>query len=467
MKKILLCFSLLLSMGGFSQNKAILYNFTPQPQSLLLNPGADLKYKWFFGIPLFSGISANAGSTGFDAFSLFSKNEIDFTSKVKILLNTVSKNDYVTANQQLEIVSGGFRIGGMDHPAYLSFGLYQEMDSFFFIPKGPALLAVYGNNNFIGQYFDLNELSARAELINVFHIGFNKQLHKNLIVGGRAKLYSSIANATATRNSGYFYTVQGQDLVYDQFIKSNIRLNTSGMAKYLEDDYDGDLATDLRNDLPQKAFFGGNYGMGIDLGLTYYPEKNIQFTASLLDLGFIKHSKDVYDYTFIGEYTFKGLFNPFNSSGTPQNAYEDFKKAIPLVTVYDSYTTWRPLKFYTSFQYSFEQEVQQDCDCETDEASWYRSGAGLQFFSMATPRAPMAALTAYYRRRILKELQVKAAYTIDSYSYTNIGLGISSKIGKFNMYAMADNLLAYRDVSKANALSFQVGFNIISGGSSK
>jgi hypothetical protein len=44
---------------------------------------------------------------------------------------------------------------------------------------------------------------------------------------------------------------------------------------------------------------------------------------------------------------------------------------------------------------------------------------------------------------------------MDSYSYTNIGLGLSTNIGKFNMYVLADNLLEYRDISKTNSLSFQ------------
>jgi hypothetical protein len=80
---------------------------------------------------------------------------------------------------------------------------------------------------------------------------------------------------------------------------------------------------------------------------------------------------------------------------------------------------------------------------------------------MSTPRTPITALTGYYKRNILKKLQVKATYTLDSYSYSNIGLGLSATIGKFNMYFMADNLLEYRDVSKAKSLSFQFGFNFI------
>jgi hypothetical protein len=65
------------------------------------------------------------------------------------------------------------------------------------------------------------------------------------------------------------------------------------------------------------------------------------------------------------------------------------------------------------------------------------------------------------RHRFFKGLDLKATYTLDSYSYKNIGLGMAINAGKFNMYVLADNLLEYRDLSKANSLSFQFGFNFI------
>jgi hypothetical protein len=80
---------------------------------------------------------------------------------------------------------------------------------------------------------------------------------------------------------------------------------------------------------------------------------------------------------------------------------------------------------------------------------------------MSAPRTPLMALTGYYRRQIFDSLEVKATYTIDSFSSKNIGLGLSSTIGKVNFYFLADNLLEYKDVSKANSLSFQLGLNII------
>jgi hypothetical protein len=467
MRKIIIIISFFFSFYCFSQNKEILYNFTPQPQSLLLNPGADVQYNWFFGVPLLSGISANVGSTGFDAYSLFANNGIDFTTKVKNVVASTSRNDYVTTNQQLEIFTAGFKIGGLESNSYLSFGMYQEMDSFIYIPKDLAILSLYGNKDYMGKSFDLGDLSAKAELLSVFHVGFNKPISEKLILGVRGKIYSSIFNGTSTYNSGYFVTSQGANQIYDQQIHSDLEFNTSGLAKYLDENYDGDVATDMREDITKRAFLGGNLGLGLDLGLTYYPKKNIQITASLVDIGFISHTKDVESFTLKGDYNFKGVITNFNSSGTVGDAYQDFKDAIPLDTLYHKYKTQRPLKFYSSFQYSFEEDRQEECSCETNEDSWYRSAVGVQLFAMSTPRAPMLALTGYYRRRILEGLQMKATYTIDSYSYSNIGLGLTTKIGVVNFYAVADNLLAYRDVSKANALTFQIGFNIISGGSNK
>ncbi|WP_348798867.1 DUF5723 family protein [Flavobacterium adhaerens] len=465
MKKTIVLLSLFIVTFSFSQNREILYNFTPQPQSLLVNPGSDVKFKWFVGVPLLSGISANVGSTGFDVYSLFADNDIDFTTKVKNVIATTNSNDYVTANQQLEIFTAGFRVGGEENKSYVSFGMYQEFDSFIYIPTDLAVLSLYGNNDYIGKSFNLGDLSVKTELLSVFHVGFNKQVNQKLILGARGKIYSSVFNGRSTNNSGYFVTTQGNDLIYNQSIKSNLQLDTSGISKYLDEDYEGDVASDMIDDAVDGAFLGGNLGLGLDLGLTYYPKRNMQITASLVDIGFVNHSKDVESFTLKGDYEFRGVIDEFNSDGTVKDAYHDFREAIPLDTLYRKYTTQRPLKFYSSFQYSFEEERPTECDCATDQESWYRNAVGIQLFGMSTPREPLLALTAYYRRRILENLQMKATYTIDSYSAKNLGLGLTTKIGMFNFYALADNLLSLGDVSKANALSFQIGINIISGGS--
>src|SRR6187402_3604419 len=114
-----LILGLLFQLSCFSQNKEVLYNFTSIPQSSLVNPGADVSYKYYFGVPVLSGVSANLGSSSFSVYDLFADNGIDFNDKVRDIINKSSRNDKTQVNQQLEIFSGGFRVGGEDSQSYI------------------------------------------------------------------------------------------------------------------------------------------------------------------------------------------------------------------------------------------------------------------------------------------------------------------------------------------------------------
>jgi hypothetical protein len=458
MRKTLLFLTVFFSVACLSQNKQILYNFTAVPQSLMTNPGADVSYEFYFGVPLLSGISANVGSSGFSAYDLFADNGVDYNQKLRDVVHQSSRNDKLVVNEQIELFNGGFKLGDwLENKGYVSFGMYQEFDFLMYMPKDIAILALEGNNDYTGKSFNLGDLNLRTELLSVLHLGYHKNVSEKLILGARGKIYLSSFNATSTKNSGYIYTVPGTTTKFEQVISSNLQLNTSGISEYIAEGYDGDAAADFR----KKALFGGDLGLGFDLGLTYYPKKNIQFTASILDVGFVKHSKDVETFTYKGFYKYEGINPNFNGTDDPDGAYTQFRNAIQLDTIYKGYNTWRPIKINSSYQYSFnDSRGGEDCDCLATE-SGYRNAVGAQLFVMTTPRAPIMALTGYYRRNVLDKLQMKATYTVDSFSYKNIGLGISSTMGKFNLYMIADNLLEYRDLAKANSVSFQLGFNVI------
>lgn len=453
MRKIVLL--LIFSFSCFSQNKQILYNFTSAPQSLMTNPGSDVKYSWYVGIPLLSGFSSNVGSSGFSAFDLFADNGVDFNAKLRNVVFSASRNDKVSINEQLEIFSGGFKLGDWQEGSYLSFGIYQEMDVFTYFPKDYAILALDGNKDYLGKVFDLGDLNFRGELLSVFHLGIHKNVNERLILGARGKIYSSIFNVTSTKNSGYFYTVQGTNSIYDQVISSDMLVDTSGFTNYT-DNYTGNA----KSDIMKKALLGGNLGLGLDLGLTYYPQENIQFTASLIDIGFIKHTKELQSYRYKGYFENEGVTPDF-VAGNTNDLVQEFNDAIPLDSLNYKYNTWRPLKFNSSIQYSFGDGRSSDCNCVGGNEIVYKNSVGAHLFVMSTPRTPLMALTAYYRRKIFDSLEMKATYTVDSFSSKNIGLGLSTTLGKVNFYVLADNLLEYRDISKANSLSFQLGFNIV------
>ncbi|KFF06195.1 DUF5723 family protein [Flavobacterium reichenbachii] len=460
MKKVFLLLAIFYQLSSFSQNKEVLYNFTSIPQSSLVNPGADVSYKFYFGVPVASGVSANLGSSSFSAYDLFAENGVDFNDKVRNVVNKSSNKDRVITNQQLELFSGGFRIGGRDSKSYISFGMYQEFDFFMFMPKDLAVLALDGNKNHIGKSFNLGDLSLKAEVLSVFHVGFHKKVSEKLVLGGRAKIYSSGANATSTKNSGYIYTGQnvGTPNLYSQTISSDLELKTSGISKFTKDEYEGNIARDIANN----TFFNGSLGLGFDAGITYYFKDNLQFTASVIDLGFIRQSKDIETLTYKGTYQYDGVNPNFLGNDDPENVFDEFNAAIPRDTLYNKYTTWRPTKIYSSLQYSFgEYRSDEDCNCRTQVKRRYLNDAGVQFFAMSAPRTPLFALTAFYKRSIFEKLDVKATYTFDTFSNKNIGLGLSGTLWKVNMYLLVNNILELKDVSKANSMAFQVGLNFV------
>ncbi len=455
MRKLPLFFLVFATLNCFSQNKQILYNFTSVPQSLLTNPGSDVKYQWYFGIPLLSGISANIGSSGFSAYDLFANDGVDFNTKLRNVVNSITNKDKIAINQQLELFNGGFKIGDWQKNTYISFGMYQEFDMLSYMPKDFAIFTLDGNKDHIGKVFDLGDLNAKAEMLSVFHLGFHKNISEKFILGVRGKIYSSVFNVSSTKNSGYFYTIPSTNTIYEQVISSNMQVNTSGIANYLDNN-----SVNTKSDIIKKMLLGGNLGLGFDAGITYYPKKNIQFTASILDVGFIKHTKEIENYTYKGYYKYQGITPDFTNPNATQDVFQEFKDAIPFDTLHKKYTTWRPVKFNTSFQYSFGDGRNSTCNCQGNEVE-YKNSIGAQLYVMSTPRIPFTAFTTYYRRKILNGLEAKATYTLDSFSYKNIGLGLSATIGKVNFYLLADNLLEYRDISKAKSLSFQFGLNII------
>ena len=440
-----ICF-LLLFGSTYSQNKQILYDFTGVPQSLMLNPGSDVNYKFYIGIPFLSGFSTHAGVSGFSASDLFLKDGVDFNDKVERFLSSMKNTDFAAINQQVELVSGGFAIGKEKKRGYLSFGMYQELDFFAFFPKDIISLSLYGNVNEIGKKFNFSDLNFKGDLSSVFHLGFHKRIADDLIVGARFKVYSSIININSTQNNGYLLT---DPSTYKQTLYSKIAINTSGAANYNDDNF----ATNFADNLTKKMFLGGNLGFGVDLGLTYNLEDNIQLTASVVDLGAIKHTKEIKNYNYVGFYSFS---NPIDIVGQelPEKEYS-----------YNSYTTWRPLKFNSSIRYSFDEKIYS----KNNESSYidsysknvFESSVGAQLFMMSTSKSPIIALTGFYEKKFSDTFNVKITYTMDSFSYTNLGLGLSSKLGPVNFYILGDNLIGYTNFNKMNSMSLQFGLNLV------
>lgn len=468
------------SAGLCAQNKQVLYDFTEIPQSLLINPGMQTDYQWYAGIPALSGISLQAGTNGITVHDIFADDGVDINDKIRQkAIFGMGITDELSGTHQIDLLNGGFR--GKNRPAdFYSFGIYHEGDAIGYWFKDLAILAYQGNADQLGREFDLSHLKTRGEILNVFHFGVNRQMNSKLTLGARAKIYSGIIDFNSTNNDGHFVTNVGENNLLANTIVADMQLRTSGIEAFraaLSDDT-VDEATEIRKLITKRGFLGGDLGLGLDLGFSYHLNEQTVITASLLDLGFIYHSGATRNFTLNGSATVEGVEIILPDALSDPNAdfwqdlVDEIEALVPFEENNNAYITFRPTKLYSSIRYNFGKPTQSgvacDCDYRTSgqkgSTVQYQNSVGGQLYAINRPRGPQTALTAFYLRRFGRAMALKTTYTIDKFSRTNIGLGLSVQAGPVNFYAIADNLLAYQNIADAHYASFQIGLNIISWG---
>ncbi|WP_420604249.1 DUF5723 family protein [Flagellimonas sp.] len=477
--QLLLLTMLLGATSLWSQNKQLLYDFYEIPQSLSVNPGVKTLQKWHTGVPFISGLAFQAGTSGVTVNDLFADDGIDFTTKVRErLLDAMSRKDDFSTTSQIEGFNIGFR--GRNRPDdYYSFGVYGETDIIVYWPKDLAILGFEGNGgDNIGRSFNLGDLSVRGEMVNVYHFGINRKMSNTLTVGARAKIYSSIFQFQSIGNSGSFRTTQGQNNIYTNSITADMELRTSGVegiVDILEED-DGISKRDLAELFAKRVLLGGNLGLGFDAGFTYQLNPQTTITGSLLDVGFIYNSKDIKNYTLKGSASNEGLTiilpEDVNDLGNDlwQDLIDEIEESLPYEENDSGYISFRPVKAYGSIRYDFGKGESSNVDCACpinmdgggQNSEFYRNSVGGQLFLMKRPRGIQAALTGFYQKRLGRAMSLKTTYTVDKYSFTNIGLGLNFQAGPVNFYILGDNLLGYRNIADSHYASLQFGFNIIS-----
>ncbi len=471
-------FFIFLLNNSIAQNKQILYDFDQIPQTLMLNPGAEVDYNKHIGVPFLSNIFFQAGATNDD---MTYNNILAGTDSFNEILSRVysynlDNSDYYSANQQIEVLNAGFRLRNPDY--YLSFGMYQEIDAHANYPKEIAILFFEGDDkdgNGIPEY-DVNtkfdRLNIIADMVGVFHVGISKKMSDRLNVGARLKLISGATSINSIKNYGYYYLGNDSGRFDHDFNDMQLGVNTSGFINP-----DGTrLSYGFSDYLKGLFFLNGNLGVGVDLGFTFHPTENVVVTGSLLDLDYVSYTNKVTTYQMDTDFILQNdaYFNPTPGSEISywedvfdNGDYIDLDK-IPIDTLQTGYNTYRSPKVNLSGKYQFLRRQDGSNYVFRDVRSTAYSGqeyliseVGLQTFTAIRPDRIVWAITAFYSHQFNKYISSKVTYTYDKFSYKNIGFGISTHYKDFNFYATADNLLNLYTIKDSNYQSFQFGMNFI------
>lgn len=451
-KKLVVLFLLVISQRSISQDRQI-YGTSYLPQSLILNPGADVSFDFHIGIPFLSGIKLKVISSELTVYDILADdNPDDLNTRVNAAIDKMSFKDHFAINQHLDILSFGFRD---KRDNYFSAGWYEEIDFISYFPKDILQLAYEGNE--ADRVYSTGGLSLRGDILSVLHIGASHKLNKRLRIGLRAKLYSSIFSFKSLNNAGTFNSTgiseDGTDV--DQHLNNiNLSILTSGIEDFEEV---------TKHDLIRNVFFSGNYGLGVDIGFTYKVGRQMRFTGSLIDFGAIAHRSNTKEYYVNGSFNYKGIEFIFNSDkdipyiDNLENDLKDSFKYGDEIT--DTYYTWRPVKAFLGLDYSFGET--KDCNCLWPEEYSYKNNISFMLKAIKRPLNVQFEATTSYDTLIASQLHAKFTYTIDSYSFYNLGILLSARYKNINIYGGFDNLIGYMNLAKTKTAGLQIGAQIL------
>ena len=198
-----------------------------------------------------------------------------FVSTAEVLDGLKDKNRLGVNLRETVIAFGFSGMGG-----YNTVSINARADLGISLPKDIFRLAKQGIEN---TTYDLSNLNARGAAWGEIALNHSHQINKKLRVGGALKLLVGVGSVQTNINTANL------QLREDTWV-ANVDAELQGSLKGLKykTKYNEDTRRDYVNGVEIEDFSPiSGYGVAVDLGATYRLNDDWEFSASLLDLGFI------------------------------------------------------------------------------------------------------------------------------------------------------------------------------------
>ena len=244
------------------------------------------------------------------------------------------------------------------HTNILGFGFRIKENSYLHINVSERISAgvnfsssIFGLNHIRdGVVLDSVALGVNALAYTEFAVGFSHNITRKWSVGGKIKVLVGQADAAVNFDNLAFTTsLDSLRMTGNGTMRMAAPLNWSSFPTTQEElaDYDvAELFSNYNGDIMQQvkeAIKPAGMGVAFDLGVTYKPINNLQLTAAVTDLGFIrwhryaKATADV-DATFEGidlDYSEYGSINHFDDDKLVDDVTNELEGYLNEIKVHD------------------------------------------------------------------------------------------------------------------------------------
>lgn len=433
-------------MKSAAQQNFTLYPMSSIPQSNMLNPSRIPDSKWHIGIPALNSTYLQYSNSGFSLNKIFGalelKNPDTSILNLNRVLDILSKKNFIAFRFEQSWLQGGFRF--QNH--YFHFSAIEKANIRVSLPKDLFRFVIDGNGGpNLGETFSFGP-KADAIHYREYALGYSYQLPKNLRIGGRIKLLKGY-NILEVKKSTLDITTSSEDFSY--LMKANIKINAaSTYADFLNSD---STTPDFK---PSNLMKSSNRGFGLDLGASWNFSDKLQFSASIIDLGFIHWNQNVANivssnpnasFNFNGIHVKSSDTNDFNQYF--EQLGDTLSKVFNLENTHQKFNSALSTEFFIGANYSITK----------------RLNTGALFYGDFYNKRFYPGLTLNCQYRLGRAFSFNVTNTLYNRSWLNLGLGASVNIGPWQMYSVMDNVLFPFAISSLKTFSWRFGTNLTFG----
>ena len=413
------------------------YNMRLVPQTNLLNPAFIPDYKFHFGAPAMSSTYAGFGTSGPKYSDIFMVTPGDSLGiNPEGILNNVKSSNNINSRSTQQWLNGGMKWKNF----YFSASISDIVDVNMLYSDKLAQLAIKGNAPFIGETINLKPLALKAMHYREFAFGAAWDINDKLNIGMKAKLL--LGKAAVNTEKMDFELTTTEDYYYLD-IKSNFLVNSS-LPSFKVDSSDVTIS--------EYMLYGSNIGVGLDFGATYKLNDLWNFSASVLDLGYIQYDRYLRTYSSDTEFTYKGI-DVMQFEGM-----EDKEREARIDEIKDSLIDLFDIQQSANrFIVPLTAKIYLGADYQFSDKEMISALVRIEIFKGVI----RPSFTASYYRQLNDHFGVSASYSMINRSYLNLGLGLVANFNPFQFYIATDNIIGVITPDNVRYGNIHVGINFV------
>ncbi len=409
------------------------------PQTKSINPAFSINSGWYLSVPVLGGIERQISNSGFSWSQLVDDD----------LSSTLQNNNIASLKTSIQLLGGGIALDNV----FLTVNLNYKRTVFSYYPES-FLDFRKGNwdydNNSPLQYSTSGFKSSGFEYTELA-VGISKELSNKTIIGVRLKYLMGIANFKTKKMDLRLTTEQDGQITFN----SDASLYTSlpGDVEFVEN---GPLSSvGYKNS--GFPYMKNNHGVAVDIGFKSniaIKDKEIVVGVALNDIGFIKWSENAKKLTLNDTYLIDGsditdvILN--NSSSTIIDYWEAVRDSIDdnisAEETPEKYISVLPSNLNITAAYRYNHYLDFGVLLK----------GNLYEFKRVVPQLGLSVAYNYSNVH-----SIAFSYLLTKNTYSNIGIGFTTKYKMFQFYGATSNILALVIPQKSKLIDFRIGINII------